>query len=387
VTKIDRREGKRDDDEHRGDKNRGSYGKKYKHRSRRGRTVLGRGAADGLFVPPNNQGLLTPFYNEDNNGDHRARQGVSKTSDLDAYTKAGIVDLKDGYQVFAGQRDDGFYADIQSIFDLDLSFGAATGTLAKPFDSQGGFNLHTIVLNIPIEELNGAQLAGVYATTSRRRSNSSDRPSSYERFNNARGAYRQVGRQGNPLFVEALLPIGEKDAYNQRKPETDFALRQFAQTPELSGFGPGPLLPGLLESIYIPDLIKVDLTTGPARGIALSAIGKAQISAGECGMLLWTLDEDRLQPIFQFISGGKADIMYYGSPEKMTLVRASGPGGFGVRQDQEFHTGDGSVMKVSVSFGQSFDGGGYLKQGLITIDSPAGMRSVIPAAGIAGCRG
>ncbi len=124
-----------------------------------------------------------------------------------------------------------------------------------------------------------------------------------------------------------------------------------------------------------------------ARGVALSAIGKAQISAGECGMLLWTLDEDRPQPIFQFISGGKADVMHYGSPEKMTLVGASGPGGFGVHQNQEFHTADGSVMKVSVSFGQGFDGGSYLKQGLITIDSPAGMRSVIPAAGIAGCRG
>ncbi len=123
------------------------------------------------------------------------------------------------------------------------------------------------------------------------------------------------------------------------------------------------------------------------RGVALSAIGKAQIPAGECGMLLWTLDEDRPQPIFQFISGGKADIMHYGSPEKITLVRASGPGGFGVRQNQEFHTADGSVMKVSVSFGRSFDGGSYLKQGLITVDSPAGTRSVIPAVGIAGCRG
>jgi len=265
VTKVDRREGKRRDDKHRNGKRRGSYGEKYKHRSRRGRTILGRGAADGLIVPPNNQGILTPFYNQNNDGDNRAREGVSKAADLDAYTKAGIVDLKNGHQVFAGQRDDGFYADIQSIFDLDLSFGATTGTETKPFDSQGGFNVHTIVLNIPIEELDGAQLAGVYATTSRRRLGDDDDGSSYERFDNAYGAYRQVGRQGNPLFVEALLPIRKKDGYNQRTPDTDFALRQFAEAPELSGFGPGPLLPGLLESIYIPDLIKVDLTTGPAR--------------------------------------------------------------------------------------------------------------------------
>ncbi len=230
-----------------------------------GRTVLGQGAADNLFVPPNNQGQLTPFYNHNDNGDNHAKEGVSYAGDLDAYTKAGVVDLPGGYRVFAGQRDDGFYADIQSIFDLDLSFGAATETETKPFDSQGGFNVHTIVLNIPIEELDDAQLAGVYATTSRRNIRNDDELKSVEIFDNARGAYRQVGRQGNPLFVEALLPIEKKDGYNQGSPSDDFSLNQFAQNPELSGFGPGPLVPGLLESIYIPDLIKVDLTTGPAR--------------------------------------------------------------------------------------------------------------------------
>ncbi len=271
VTKIDRRVDRRDDDDDDGDR----------RENQRRRTVLGKGAADGLIVPPNNQGQLTPFYNQDNNGDNRAKEGVSYAGDLDAYTKAGVVELPGGYQVFAGQRDDGFYADIQSIFDLDLSFGVATGTETKPFDSQGGYNLHTIVLNIPIEELDGAQLAGVYATTSRRKFDGNDTPKSFERFNNGRGAFKQVGRQGNPLFVEALLPIDEKDAYNQRTPDTDFALNQFAQNPELSGFGPGPLLPGLLESIYIPDLIKVDLTTGPARLAGQSDFNRLGLFGGD----------------------------------------------------------------------------------------------------------
>lgn len=260
LTKINHRaEGERHRDWRKGDR------RKKEWRKGRRRVVLGKGAADGLIVPPNNQGQLTPFYNQGDDGDNRAREGVSYAGELDAYTKAGIGNLPGGYQVFAGQRDDAFYADIQSIFDLDLSFGVATGTETKPFDSQGGFNVHTIVLNIPIEELDGAQIAGVYATTSRRQLADNDEPKSFERFSNAHGAFKQVGRQGNPLFVEALLPINEKDRYNQRKPNTDFTLNQFAQNPELSGFGPGPLLPGLLESIYIPDLIKVDLTTGPAR--------------------------------------------------------------------------------------------------------------------------
>lgn len=234
----------------------------------RGFEVLGAGQRDGLIVPPNNQGLLTPLYNENDNGDLPAKQGVASIEALDPYTKSGIAKLKDGYIAFAGQRDDGFYADIQSIFDLDLSFGRETGTPTKPFDSQGGFNVHTIVLNIPIEELNGAKIAGVYATTSRRKFEdfkNNDGPKSFEDFGPQIGAFDQVGRQGNPLFVEALLPINRKDAYNQGSPRNDFDLAGFAASPELAGFGPGPLVPGLLEQIYIPDLIKVDLTTGPAK--------------------------------------------------------------------------------------------------------------------------
>src|SRR5262250_789433 len=36
------------------------------------RTLLGRGV-----VPPNNQGNATPYYNQDNNGENRARDGVA----------------------------------------------------------------------------------------------------------------------------------------------------------------------------------------------------------------------------------------------------------------------------------------------------------------------
>ena len=250
----------------------------------RGIDVLGSGKRDGLIVPPNNQGLLTPLYNQNNDGDMRAKEGVSSIEALDAYTKSGIVELKRGYIAFAGQRDDGFYADIQSIFDLDLSFGQNTGTPTKPFDSQGGFNVHTIVLNIPIEELEGAKIAGVYATTSRRKFEDfkkNDGPKSFESFGPQFGAFHQVGRQGNPLFVEALLPINKKDAYNQGSPRGDFGLQKIAANPELAGFGPGPLIPGLLEQIYIPDLIKVDLTTGPAKLANESGFNRLGVFGGD----------------------------------------------------------------------------------------------------------
>ena len=85
------------------------------------KTVLG----EGLRVPPNNQGFVTPLYNQGNDGDMPAKEGVGDIGDLDFYTRNAIGNLPGGYQVFAGQRDDGFYADIQSIFDLDFAFGGA----------------------------------------------------------------------------------------------------------------------------------------------------------------------------------------------------------------------------------------------------------------------
>ncbi len=232
---------------------------KVDSRTRRGRRMhLGNG-----IVPPNNQGRVTPFYNQGDDGDMPTRGGVNATLDLDLYTQQSIATLADGYQAFAGQRDDGFYADIQSIFDLDFGFSGPN----KPFDSQGGFNVHTIALNIPVDEIGGdQQIVGVYATTSRRRVTVlSRRPD--RRTDRMRGSWVQVGRQGNPLFCEALVAIADKDLYNRSAPTRDAALfAQYALTPELAA-----VLGGIttertdIAGIFIPDVIKVDLSTGPAR--------------------------------------------------------------------------------------------------------------------------
>ena len=124
-------------------------------------TPLGRG-----IVPPNNQGIATPKYNRNDDGDQPARDGVADEGDLDVYTAQSIAELKDDYIAFAGQRDDGFYADVLAVFDL-LKLRAP----GKAVDSQGGFNVHTMTLRIPLAEIGGdQQIVGVYATTSRHRS-------------------------------------------------------------------------------------------------------------------------------------------------------------------------------------------------------------------------
>jgi hypothetical protein len=184
---------------------------------------------------------------------------------LDRYTREAIADLGNGYQAFAGQRDDGFYADIQAVFDLLK--------LRSPGkDSQGGFNLHLMALEIPVSELGGdQQVVGVYATTSRQQL-------AILKEDSSRTAARwvQVARQGNPLFNEGLVAIADKDLYSRTSPRGDRALfRKYAENPELAKLinllvfgGHGPAIETNrtdIAGIYIPDLIKVDLSTSKVR--------------------------------------------------------------------------------------------------------------------------
>src|SRR5262245_14590494 len=233
---------------------------KVDHRTNR-ETVLGTGV-----VPPNNQGNATPFYNQGDNGENPARQGVTSEAQLDRYTSEAIAHLSNGYVAFAGQRDDGFYADIQSIFDLLK--------LRNPGkDSQGGFNLHLMALEVPVSELGGdQQIAGIYATTSRRTVRVLDDKQAPKNS----GPFVQVAREGNPLFNEALVAIADKDLYSRTSPEVDATIfRKYAENPELGALINALLLGGThpeiatgrtdLVSIFIPDLIKVDLSTPAAR--------------------------------------------------------------------------------------------------------------------------
>ena len=245
---------------------------KVDHRGRkRVKTFLGTGV-----VPPNNQGNVTPFYNQDDNGENPAKNGVASADDLDRYTMQTVSPLADGYRAFAGQRDDGFYADIQAIFDgLSLRTPADGANPAE--DSQGGFNVHTLALEIPVSELGGdQQIVGVYATTSRQRQTTLR----HDPLRNPRlrGRFIQVGRQGNPLFAEALVSLKLKDVYNRTSPSEDTAIFDiFAREPELAALFNLVLFQDVPEimvqetnredivGIYIPDMIRTDLSTGPVR--------------------------------------------------------------------------------------------------------------------------
>ena len=84
----------------------------------------------------------------------------------------------------------------------------------------------------------------------------------------------QVARQGNPLFNEGLVAIVDKDLYSRTSPTVDNQLfRKYALNPELAVLINALLVPPWIRrptvttgrtdiaGIYIPDLIKVDLST------------------------------------------------------------------------------------------------------------------------------
>ena len=87
----------------------------------------------------------------------------------------------------------------------------------------------------------------------------------------------QVARQGNPLFNEGLVAIVDKDRYSRTSPTVDSQIfRKYAETPELAALINALLVPPLdppavttgrtdISGIYIPDLIKVDLSTPGVR--------------------------------------------------------------------------------------------------------------------------
>lgn len=139
-----------------------------------------------------------------------------------------------------------------------------------------------MTLRIPIEELGRAgdqQIVGVYATTSRQKVTVlRDGRGGNKQKNSSSSSWVQVARQGNPLFNEGLVAIVDKDLYSRTSPTVDNQLfRKYALNPELAVLINALLVPPLdppaavttgrtdIAGIYIPDLIKVDLSTPGVR--------------------------------------------------------------------------------------------------------------------------
>jgi Domain of unknown function (DUF4331) len=169
-------------------------------------------------------GLLTPPDNI----------GPRSTPNYHSLAVAGIHSLADGSTVFAGQRDDPFFADVGAIFDL-VAIRYGTGATGGGKDFLSGYGVHSIALQIPKSQLDngGNHTVGVWAAT--------DRQKVTIRDGKAVGGWVQVSRLGNPLINEVLIPTDLKDHWNASQPADD---KQFEK------YYTNPILATVLQKLY-----------------------------------------------------------------------------------------------------------------------------------------
>ncbi|MGC2236748.1 MAG: DUF4331 domain-containing protein [Pyrinomonadaceae bacterium] len=219
---------------------------------RRGRII-----AAGLLTPPSNIGpRVTPNY-EQNLG------------------QPAVYNLASGGKVFAGQRDEGFFLDL-GVFDAInyTSLGASGGV-----DTLRSFNINTIALELPIQELTVSRavpssptapdaVIGVWSTASRR----STRVLNGNGTQSTQGDWVQVSRLGNPLVNEVVIPLGLKDAFNSLAPTGDSVAAPAVLDPELPKLIKIALAAFNGININIPPAPRNDMVSIFATGIPVNAV-------------------------------------------------------------------------------------------------------------------
>lgn len=264
----------------------------------------------GLLTPPPNVGRrTTPLYNDSTTG--KAISGATRPAELDSYTHQTVHTLPSGEVVFAGPREDGFYADTPGIFDLldpriidndgDLSNGL--GQDGGGVDGFKGYNVLSFCLQIPVSSLTAvaytaifgnlsaplpasgpAMGVGVYASVSRPRITL--RTTDGAPVNS--GPWIQVNRLGNPLFNEVLVALKDKDKYNRVSPTADAQFATYAINPELVAlinFVYGTSFSGSgrtdIQAVFIPDVLRVDTTTPPVRLAGQTGFSRFGFAGGD----------------------------------------------------------------------------------------------------------
>ncbi len=179
--------------------------------------------------------------------------GPLSTPNYPVLAGQAVHNLGDGITVFAGQRAEGFYVDLGSIFDLgDLRPFEnlhAFGNLPKApgVNATNHLNVHSIALQVPISAVTkkGHPTIGVWTTASRQRVRVWDADNGE---NVDSGPFRQVSRLGNPLVNEVLIPMGRKDQWNSLPPSDDKLFAGYVTKPGLAALLP-VLYPGVFPNL------------------------------------------------------------------------------------------------------------------------------------------
>ena len=205
--------------------------------------------------------------------------GPRSTPHYPALGAAAVHTLGSGEVVFAGQRNDPFFVDLGSIFDLgDLrpfqNLHLIPTAAAPGVDATKTLNIHTIAIQIPIRELTSnhtvprdvmspKSVLGIWGAASRRKMRVVDTAND-ERAES--GPWVQVSRLGNPLFNEVLVPLGRKDRWNASQPVHDRDYAGGVSHPEL-----GKLLPVLYPKVF-PNLAALKAPRADLEAILLTGL-------------------------------------------------------------------------------------------------------------------
>ncbi len=172
--------------------------------------------------------------------------GPRSTPEYAALAAKAVKTLKNGTRLFAGQRDDAFFVDLGSIFDLaGLRPFNTLHAIALPkepgIDDVSGFNTNSIAIKVPLRKLTKDHLnptgpndrdavLGVWASSSRR----ANRTLNTDGTMSTSGRWQQVSRLGNPLINEVIIPTAKKDYWNSQKPNRDGQFTRYYKAPELT---------------------------------------------------------------------------------------------------------------------------------------------------------
>jgi hypothetical protein len=238
--------------------------------TRRGSRVI----ASGLACPPCNIGpRSTPNYQA-------------------ALADKAVYKLDTGERVFAGQRAEGFFVDLGSVFDLGTlrpfqSLHLIPTANAPGVDSLAQANVHTIAIEIPIgritsrgrvptDPMDEKATVGVWGAAYRQKGGIRE-PGHKPSFV---GPWMQVSRLGNPLFNEVIVPMAKKDKWNAQGPDRDKDFAKFVKQPELAKLLP-VLYPGVFPNLKALTKDRADLAAILLTGIPAGLIPGFQNFTGD----------------------------------------------------------------------------------------------------------
>ncbi len=225
--------------------------------------------------------------------------GPRSTPNYTDLANAAVNILSDGSTVFAGQRDEAFYVDLGSIFDLATlrpfqNLHLIPAPAAPGVDTTKGFSVHTIALQIskkqltsdgsnPTDPLNKNSVVGIWASASRRKATilagdgDDDDNGQFDEDTSPgiqTGPFTQVSRLGMPLINEVIIPLGKKDVWNTvkgySKPRADLVAILLTGIP--SGIVPGfQNFTGSVQADYLRLNMAIPPTTGSPNRLGLIA--------------------------------------------------------------------------------------------------------------------